>query len=366
MTPADSQGIYVHIPFCRKKCAYCDFFSGIYSEEIQDAYVSALAKQIKNTAFGHNQTHTVYIGGGTPSSLSSENLVLLLSSFKNVSFSEFTVEANPESIDEDKLRILKGRGCNRISIGVQSFDDKYLKLLGRLHNSDEAKAAVELAHKYFDNISIDLIFGIPGQTLADINNDLDRALSLSPAHISYYSLIYEQGTELYAMRKNHIVHPVEEDIEADMFIEIGKRLENSGFTHYEISNFAKRDMECRHNLNYWAQGKYYGFGAGAVGFDGEKRYKIVADVKEYTRRILNGESVTDEFEDVNPEFEKIMLGLRTKRGLDFSEIKDFENKYKTALKDAVLYDLIKVKGKRIMPTDEGMLKNNELCLLFLK
>lgn len=344
-------GIYVHIPFCRRKCNYCSFYSVTVLDSV-DQYLDALILQWDGLKkeLNNKQQYTLYIGGGTPSLLDSYQFEKLMSAFQGIEFLELTLEANPESITEEKLELWSKQGINRLSIGVQSFDDNILKYLGRLHDGDQAIISIERAKCYFSNINMDLIFGVPGQTLESIKKDINFIKELSPEHVSYYGLSIEPGTVLYDKNVK-----ADDDLQYEMFIYIHQELTKLGYIHYEISNFAKDSKQSIHNLNYWRCGEYIGIGPGAVGFDGKQRYKWVEDVNEYILkpRIIEKEN----FE----EFEKIMLGLRINEGLDLAYFDNFED----GLKHAKKYGLIEIKENKVFPTIEGFVKNNELCSLFL-
>ncbi len=320
MTPS----LYVHIPFCAKKCGYCDFYSIAYEEGPAAAYVDALAAQINGI---NSSVSTVFIGGGTPSALGSPLLKKLLRAARRLAAegAEFTVEANPESLDAGKLRLLLDEGANRLSIGVQSFDDRKLKRLGRIHSAKKAVDSVMLAKKKgFADLNIDLIFGAPGETLNDCYSELARAVKLPVTHISCYGLTYEKGTTLYNARKCGNIIPVDEECTAQMYSFAIGYLPRHGFRHYEVSNFAKKGFECRHNLNYWRNDEYIGLGPSAVSYIGGIRKRHVPDVWEYINRANAGKSTIVSSERLTGERkakETAAVKIRTAEGIDFSWFK---------------------------------------------
>lgn len=302
--------IYIHIPFCRKKCAYCDFLSFENREDEIEKYVNYIIKEIElNEKYNYN---TVYFGGGTPSLLSPDQVERILSKLQIENGCEITLEVNPVTVNREKLEKYKQVGVNRLSIGIQSFDDKILKTLGRLHNSKKAIETFELARLAgFDNISIDLMFAVPGQTFEILNNDLDKVKSLNPEHVSIYSLIWEEETKFWDLKEKNILSPLSDEIEANMFELIIDKLKEYGYVHYEISNFCKMDFEAKHNTKYWKNRKYLGIGLGASGYVKNVRYKNVCFLNDFYGRINIEELPVEESEIVTDfkEYERI-LGLR--------------------------------------------------------
>jgi len=329
----DSVGIYVHIPFCKRKCDYCDFYSlSGCSQKFMDEYIKALVKQLDDYTLGGSKytVDTIYIGGGTPSFFGGKRIKTLLSEIekrfaltKNV---EVTVEVNPESADKGLFKTLKKAGVNRISMGVQSSNDEDLSRLGRLHNFEGAKTAVELCSKYCtDNISLDLMYGLEGQSVDGFKKAILDIVALKPKHISCYALSVEGGTPL-AVR-----NPVlpDDDTVADMYFAAVETLENAGYLQYEISNFSLPGYRSRHNSRYWDLSPYIGIGAAAHSFFGDKRFSVIKDAEEYIKRLETGESVIDEADEVaikNRIGEYVMLKLRTSDGIDEGE---FSRRFKT-------------------------------------
>ena len=318
-------GIYIHIPFCRRKCDYCDFYSLSGREERMDPYQKALLAHIKETAplaRGY-QVDTVYCGGGTPSYYGEKRLRELLSEvnrrFDLARDAEVTVECNPDSVDKKMLTKLRRAGFNRISLGVQSACDRELASLGRLHQFAQAQAAVAAAREAkFKNLSLDLIYGLPGQDMASWQESVEQILSLEPEHLSCYGLKVEDGTPLSARVAGGEILP-NDDAQADMYLWAVERLEAAGYKQYEISNFAKAGFQSRHNLKYWMGNPYIGFGPGAHSDFGGRRYSFVRDLEQYIQGVLQGGNIVDESELI-PQRERgseyLMLRLRTTRGID--------------------------------------------------
>lgn len=313
-------GLYIHVPFCRQKCVYCDFYSLPRREDEMDAYVSALRAQLAGTDFSGYEADTVYLGGGTPSYLGPRRLTALLESLRGACpvspGAEITLEANPDSAhDPEGLAALRQAGFNRVSLGMQSADDGELRALGRVHTAAQVRASVEALRKAgFENLSLDLIYGLPGQELSRWRKNLAAAAELEPEHLSCYGLKAEEGTPLYALRDTL---PGDE-VQADMYLETVDFLESRGYRQYEISNFAKPGRESRHNLKYWTLAEYAGFGPGAHSDFRGTRYAWARDLASF----LRGEAERSEFQVMTArerEAEWLMLALRTVRGLDPGE-----------------------------------------------
>ena len=350
--------LYIHIPFCRRKCVYCDFYSAIYDPHLASSYIDILIRQIGSL---DGPFSTVYVGGGTPTALDNKVLERLLKAVKAKAgaVAEFTVEANPESVDDDKVKLLLAGGVNRLSIGIQSLDERKLKRLGRIHNARKGRESVLLAVKRgFANISADLIFGVWDERPEDWEKELDEAAGLPVEHISCYSLTYEKATPLFAALKNKSVMPLEDDLVARMYEEAIRRLSVRGFKQYEVSNFAKAGFECKHNLNYWNNDPYIGIGASAVSYIEGVRSKNVARVEEYVRRYEEGRSLEESSEKLSPvrrAKETAAVKIRTKEGIDFGWFKektgyDFLELEKKAVSELLEKDLIKYKKDGTIPT----------------
>ena len=324
---------YVHIPFCTQICYYCDFSKVFIKNQPVDDYLRALIREWE--LLDIKELHTLYIGGGTPTAISAEQLDYLLSNLqRNLDLSkleEFTIEANPGDLTVDKIEVLKKSAVNRVSLGVQTFDDKHLRQIGRSHNQAQIYESIDsLKAAGFHNISIDLIYALPGQTMDQVKENVRKALELDIPHLSLYSLILEHHTVfMNKMRRGKLNLPTE-DLEAEMFDYIIQELENNGFEHYEISNFTKPGMESRHNLMYWNNDEYY---AGASGYVNGVRYRNRGPIQHYLKAIaedgharLNEEHLT-KAEMMEEEF---FLGLRKKSGVS---IKRFEEKFGLSFAD---------------------------------
>jgi oxygen-independent coproporphyrinogen-3 oxidase len=326
--------VYIHIPFCLAKCGYCGFNSRPLSTE-QEAgdYCSALLKELANCQLPIANLETVYFGGGTPSLLSARQLKDILDRVKGNIGSvgddcEVTIEANPGTVDIYKLSDLREAGFNRLSLGVQSFDPGLLKLMGRRHTAEQALAAFGDARQTgFGNISLDLIFALPGQSLENWETGLARALDLGPEHISLYSLTYEPETEFTRRKAEGLINPASEELEEEMYLAAIETMNSAGYVHYEVSNFAKKNFRSRHNLNYWMGGDYLGFGAGAHSHDGGKRWSNFKESDKYIAALAKGNSPAEMEETLTHDqriFEAIFLGLRMTEGIAVGE---FEKKW---------------------------------------
>ena len=332
--PPKPLGLYIHIPFCKQKCVYCDFYSLSRSESRMDDYVDALCAHLTETApfaAGH-LVDTVYFGGGTPSYLGEKRLVKVLKTvLKRYQVSrdaEITLEANPDSAGDWKaLKALRRAGFNRISLGMQSACDRELRDLGRVHTMDQVRQAAQAARKArFDNLSLDLIYGLPRQTRQRWLENLTAAVDLAPEHVSCYGLKVEEGTPLYARRDSADLP--DDETQADMYLDTVDYLRRHGYRQYEISNFARTDRESRHNLKYWTLGEYAGFGPGAHSDFGGVRYAYERDLEGYIRGVREHTpmlSENDRIPDLDRDTEWVMLGLRTVQGLDS---KVFERRFR--------------------------------------
>ena len=312
-------GVYIHIPFCKKICNYCDFCKMYYDTGYVSRYLDSLENEIKNRYNGE-YIDTIYIGGGTPSCLSIfelEKLFDIVKIFNLKDKYEFTIECNIENIDEDKFKLFKDNGVNRLSFGVQSFDKDILNVLGRYHNEDMVFKNIDLSKRYFDNINIDLIYGVSND-IDIVKKDIDKFLELNINHISCYSLILEENTKLYIDKHEYI----DQDIDYEMFKYIDDKLCENGYNHYEISNYSKNGYESIHNKNYWNNGSYYGFGLGAVSYIDNYRISNTKNMSKY----LMGDYINDKiYEDIDIRKENdLILGLRLIDGIDYIE---FNKKY---------------------------------------
>lgn len=317
--------LYIHIPFCQKKCLYCDFYSVASQEKLAGDYIQVLVKQIGQI---DAPVSSIYIGGGTPSVLGVALLGQLFKSLKRIitPSAEFTIEVNPESFSKKLAKLFLANGVHRLSIGLQSFNDKKLIKLGRIHNAKKAREAVYLAQKSgFKNISIDLIFGIWGEKLTDWKKELQEAVSLPVKHLSVYSLTYEKGTALSQMLKKGLIKPLEDEVVAGMYEYAADFLEGRGFKRYEVSNFAQDSYLCRHNRGYWQNEPYIGLGPSAVSYLEGVRKKNISDVKKYIARIKEGSSVVESQEKLSilrKAKETAALKIRTKEGISLEWFKE--------------------------------------------
>ena len=324
-------GIYVHIPFCKKKCKYCDFVSFFCDVENQEKYILKLIEEIKSKKI-EKVVNTIYIGGGTPSFINSKYIVQILNTIKEnfniAEKAEITIEVNPGTITKEKLLDYKDAGINRISIGLQSTENRLLELIGRIHTFEEFLNTYNLVKEVdFTNINVDLMLALPTQTNEELLNSVNKVIDLNPTHISLYSLILEEGTPLYEKVQNKELELIDEETERKMYWKTKKILEKNGYIHYEISNFAKKGFESKHNLDCWNQEEYVGFGLSAHSYMNNKRFSNTTNFKEY----INSEKFDDivELHEVQTKEEKakeyMMLGLRKINGISISE---FEKKFR--------------------------------------
>ena len=323
-------GLYIHIPFCTQKCIYCDFMSGT-NLSLREQFIDALIVEMDCYLdfFKEDKIRTIYFGGGTPSLLSVAELKRIYDAIAerwDVSeVEEFTMECNPDDLSEEYLRTLCGLPINRLSIGVQSFVDDELKWLNRRHTAEEAFDAVERAKRAgFKNVTIDLMFALPVQTLDSLNYSIDKALELGVQHISAYSLMFEPDSKITKLMELNRLEPLDEDVAADMFDLLSKRLIEAGYEQYEISNYAKKDFESRHNSGYWHGMRYLGLGPSAHSFDGEKRWSNVAHTIKYIDLVRNEELGfrNEELLNMDERFnELVFTALRTKIGVDLQDLR---------------------------------------------
>lgn len=341
-------GIYVHIPFCKTRCKYCDFFSTTDLEK-RAQYVNALLTEWQDRSIEPSTISTIYIGGGTPSTLQLEHLQAIVGKW-NVEGVEVTLEANPGDITQEKAHAWRRMGINRLSIGIQTFDDDLLRLIGRRHTAEQARQAVVIAQAAgFDNISIDLMYALPSQTIEQWQRDVAEALQLGVQHISTYGLIYEEGTVLTALLERGHITPVDEDTEMQMYDYLVGQLTAKGFEHYEVSNFALPDRRSKHNSNYWNDTPYIGLGAGAHSYDGKVRSWNISNIDAYIEQAM-AHNLHPEQELLNEEdrhTERVMLGLRTNQGIAISEIE--ASKAQAYIEQGLLTK----KDDRIVATTKG-------------
>ena len=359
-------GIYVHIPFCKRKCAYCDFISFSGKARLIEKYVEALKREINEYKISKEDyvVKTIYFGGGTPSFIESKYTVEILEAIKekfNISKNaEITIEINPGTVTEEKLKDYYEVGINRISFGLQSTNSQLLKLVGRIHSYSSFLEGYNLAKKIgFKNINVDLMIGLPVQTLKDVQKDVSRIIELDPEHISVYSLIVEEGTRIEEKIKNKELYLPSEKLERKMYWEVKKKLEEAGYIHYEISNFAKAGYESKHNLSCWNQEEYLGFGLAAHSYFNNVRYSNTDDFEEYFDWPENSKIIHERQTDEDRQKEFMLLGLRKIEGVAIS---DFKNKfienpiylYRETLNKLVTQGLIEVDIDSIKLTNRGI------------
>ncbi len=366
--------LYIHIPYCVRKCPYCGFYSTPYTPDGADDFVNALDREAAGhqAAFSNRRIHTVYVGGGTPTALSIEQIGRVLDiargRFEISEDAEITVEANPSTVTKAMLDVLLDRGANRLSIGVQSFSDEVLQILGRLHTSAQADQAFRMARSAgFHNIGMDLIYGIPGQTMDQWKDTLKKSIQCMPEHVSFYSLSLDVGSLFHEMSKTGDFEYPDDDRAAGMYEQAVATLSRAGFRRYEISNLSLPGFECRHNKNYWARGEYLGLGPGAWSFISHQRYRNIADAAEYAKRLAEGISPIVESDRTGLEEasrETILLSLRTADGLDLQRYQReygpvFLKKLEENMAPLLAAGLLIVKKGRAILTKRGILLSNE-------
>ena len=366
---------YVHIPFCTQICYYCDFSKVFIKNQPVDSYLEHLLEEFQS--YDIQKLRTLYIGGGTPTALSASQLEVLLKGLtKNLDLSaleELTIEANPGDLDADKIAVLKNSAVNRVSLGVQTFDDKMLKKIGRSHLEKDIYENIDrLKLAGFDNISIDLIYALPGQTMEQVKDNVAKAIGLDIPHMSLYSLILENHTVfMNRMRRGKLPLPKEE-LEAEMFEYIIVELERVGFEHYEISNFSKPGFESRHNLMYWDNAEYYGIGAGASGYVNGVRYKNHGPIRHYLSAVEEGNArITEEHLSQKEQMEEEMfLGLRKKSGVSMARFEEkfgrsFDGLYGEIVRDLVQQGLMQIEGDRVRMTKRGLFLGDTVAERFI-
>ncbi len=368
-------GIYVHIPFCKQKCYYCDFKSYANKEELIEKYIKWLKYEIKEVGEGNKLDYendlddlvtvkTIYIGGGTPSYLDSKYIKEIVEeireNFKLADKVEITIEVNPGTVNKTKLLDYINSGINRISIGLQSTDNELLKRIGRIHKYEDFLQTYNMAREVgFKNINVDLMLALPGQTIAKLEKGLKQVIDLQPEHISLYSLIIEDGTKIEKMLKNNEITLPDENIERKMYWEVKKQLEKAGYVHYEISNFAKPGYESKHNLSCWNQEEYLGFGIAAHSYFNGERYSNTEDFDKYFEHPEDSKIIHEKQTQEDKQREFMLLGLRKIEGV---KISDFKNKfienpiylYRESLSKLVTQGLIEIDIDSIRLTNRGI------------
>ncbi|MDQ3180283.1 MAG: radical SAM family heme chaperone HemW [Acidobacteriota bacterium] len=374
-------GIYIHIPFCRSRCSYCDFATDVYkNEETVERYVSALCREIENFSqlqtFDSQFVETIYFGGGTPSLLTAKQLGKILSAIHKKFFvdenSEITMEMNPATVTLETLQAYKNLGINRASFGAQTFDDTELKRLGRKHTANDVRETIDLLRTAdFDNVSFDLIAGLPRQMLTDWERNLDEALKLKPEHLSLYLLEIHEETPLAEQIRSGRQPLPDEDLAGEMYELMVETVSAKGFQQYEISNFSLPNFASRHNSKYWLCEPVYAFGVSAHSFDGQKkRWANERDTLKYVRRIEKENSAIVEQTEINLKSEFVFLGLRLAKGIDVDEYKkrfgaDLRVEYAEDLKRLKEAGLIEFSRNRLKLTKKGFLFSNEVFAVFV-
>ena len=379
-------GLYIHIPFCVRKCHYCDFAAGPAPAAIREQYVETLVEQIRRSPWRGSPARTVFFGGGTPSELKTPELQriteALRESFRMVPTEppalpecEWTIECNPGTVTEISLAEMRELGFNRVSLGVQTFHDAHLRALGRIHNAQQAREAYAAARRAgFRRLSVDLIFCLPGQTLAEWQSDVEEALALQPEHLSLYNLTIESETEFGRRHRQGLLSLPDEDLSADMYEWVIDRLVGDGFELYEISNFAKPGEACRHNQIYWRHEPFLGFGLGAASYWEGRRWTSTRSMQRYLATALEPHgpetSVDEQLSPREACGEAIFLGLRTQDGADLPAIcarygQEEETEFGAAVRQLVADELLTRVGPQIRLTRRGLLLANRVCAEFL-
>ncbi|MBQ9298506.1 MAG: oxygen-independent coproporphyrinogen III oxidase [Clostridia bacterium] len=367
-------GLYVHIPFCKQKCKYCDFVSFSEKEDLMEEYIECLCQEIEEVGQGINldvenkiceetEISTIYIGGGTPSYIKEKYIAQIMQTIydnyiieKNT---EITIEINPGTVNEEKIKKYKELGINRLSIGVQSTKNKLLNMLGRIHTYEEFTNTFDLARKAgFDNINIDFMIGLPNQTMEDIEDILTETKKLNPEHISIYSLILEDGTPMSKMVENKELYIPNDDLERNMYWRIKGGLEELGYIHYEISNFAKPGMESKHNSDCWEQKEYMGFGAAAHSYIDNARFSNIDSIEEYIKNYkedkIENNFIFHEKQNLEAKMKEYMiLGLRKITGIDCSK---FENNFSKDVFEVFSKEIEKLIKEELIEIDDGYIK----------
>lgn len=367
--------LYIHIPFCRSRCIYCDFYSTTFGDDVITAYVRALEREmsLRRHYAVCTRVHTIYIGGGTPSLLSAQNLKELFSDighyFTLAPEAEVTIEANPDDVTPEWLSCLSETPVNRISMGAQTFNDSLLTFLGRRHDARQTIDAVKACREAsFENISLDLIYGLTGQTFDDWQKDVDLALSLGIKHLSAYALSYEDGTKLDAMLQQGRIEEADEELSLQMYHHLLAATEKSGFQHYEISNFALPGYHSRHNSCYWQGVPYLGLGAGAHSYDGHRtRRANLPDVKAYIAAQGDVPHETEVLSDEALYNEFVMTRLRTARGIPLDELSPTDRTALLSLAAPHLdKNLLTIRTGHLCLTPEGIFTSNDIISDLMK
>ena len=374
-------GLYIHIPFCVTKCKYCDFNSFKIDLNEKIKYLNYLGEEMKlyKEEIKNREIDSIFVGGGTPSILNENEINILFEKIKenfNIkSNAEITMECNPGTLTLNKLKAMKKSGVNRLSIGLQAVQNHHLKYIGRIHTFEEFEKNYHDAKQMgFDNINIDLMYALPNQSREDWMESLEKVVKLNPTHISAYSLILEENTELFKMYERDEFNLLDENTDIEMYEYTINYLKSHGYNQYEISNYAKDNFECKHNVLYWKCEEYVGIGASASGYFNGIRYNNICELDNYEKMILEGEkpieweeklSIKDEIE------ESIFLGLRMNEGIQISDFKekynfDFEKEYKNEIEKLSKMELIEIDNNRMKLTQKGREISNSVFVEFIK
>ncbi len=351
--------VYIHVPFCLHRCGYCDFTLVANRDQLIPQYLTALNNEL-STVTSNVPVNTMFIGGGTPTHLSAGELeelfALIFERFQLAPDAEFSIEANPDGLTDDRLHVLKAAGVNRISLGVQSFDERVLRVLERRHTPNDASSAIERCARQFGSVSLDLIFGVPSQSIESWSQTLDHALQLPIQHISTYGLTYEQGTSFFRREQNGILRRTPDETERDMYLCAIDSIQAAGFEHYEVSNFARPGHQCRHNLTYWRAEEYLAFGPGAASYLNGVRTTNCRSVPKWLQSWTRGESCIQEREQLSSEDrsrEAIMLGLRMRTGLNLAR---FEETHHCSVESLEPESLRRYLEKGLLEISDGFLR----------
>ena len=365
-------GLYIHIPYCIHKCGYCDFNSHPIKQDEMNHYIDALVAEMKHYAKTYSNTNiirTIFLGGGTPTTLTVYQLERILkecvSEFTVASDAEITIEANPATIDIEQLKSIRQTGYNRISIGVQSFDKAELKLLDRAHGPEEIHSTVDRARKAgFDNLSLDLMFAVPNQSLSSWESNLNKALEKNPEHLSTYNLTIEQGTAFSKLQSNGKLIMPDDDHQLELYKRTIERLTKKGFHHYEISNFARRGKECKHNITYWENKNTLGLGAGASSYMNGTRFKNINLPAHYIRQVKEKKTAVEHSETLELRQamgETIMLGLRLLQGIS---IHQFEKRFQISFINLFRNIISALKEKELVIIEKDYLRLSQKGLFW--
>jgi len=374
-------GVYIHIPFCRSRCSYCDFATGTYESVLAQRYVTALVQEISEARRpgGPTVVDSIYLGGGTPSLLSPSQLERIFDAvhrrFSVTATAEVTMEMNPGTVTPEKLRAYKAAGVNRASFGAQTFDDRELAKLGRIHTADDVRTTIEMLHQTgFDNVSFDLIAGLPGQTMDDWKRNLDEAVKLRPEHLSLYLLEVHEGTPLADHIRRGIQPKPDEDLAAEMYEVMVERTATAGYKQYEISNFSQPGFESRHNSKYWTCDAVYGFGCSAHSYDGNRlRWSNERDASVYIDLVASNKTPivdTTPLSENDVRSESVFLGLRLLRGVDLAEYRrrfglDLRKENAGDIERLLDAGLIDIDNDLLRLTRHGALLSNEVFSAFI-